>query len=427
MNFNIELPVDLVNFIIVLTLSLLIGLSQRKHFQDQDSNQIFGSDRTYSLIGILGYVLYVIHPDNMVPYLVGAGFVIMLIGMFYAYKLFYKHVAGVTSLLISMLCYSLAPLIYLKALWITITVVVSILILNEMKESFINFTKKINDMEFINLGKFLIIAGVILPILPHDEIIKGLSLSPYNIWLTTVVISGFSYISYLLKRYVLNKSGILVSGFIGGLYSSTATCVILAKKAETASEENLGQYVTAIFCAISTCYIKYLVLMSVFNTDLLLNYWHIFVIMFFVALGVAAYFYFKTKEKKTAEQTELQEDEEDKNPLEFKVALLFAALFIIFTILTSFVLQKFGTSGLSTLSILVGVTDITPFVLNLFQSESSLTAGIVMIATFQAIISNNLVKMIYGIFLSKKRIIKQLLAGFSIIAVVNILLLAFLI
>lgn len=415
-------PDDMINFVIVLALSLLIGLSQRKHFLKQDITQTFGSDRTYSLIGILGFVLYNINPETMTLYICGGLLMLVLIGLYYSYMLFSKKVVGVTSLLISSLCYSLAPLVYTKELWVTIMVVVSILILNEMKESFINFTKKINDMEFINLAKFLIIACVILPVLPHDEIIKGYSLSPYNIWLTTVVISGFSYISYLLKHYILNKSGIIVSGLLGGLYSSTATCVILAKKAECASKESIGEYITAIFCAISTLYIKYLILLGVFNKTLLYQYWYLFITMFFVAMAVAMYFHFKYGKKNEENNST---EEEDKNPLEFKVALMFALLFIVFTILTSYTLEQFGDSGLRTLSILVGVTDITPFILNLYQADYNVTYSLLMIATFQAIISNNIVKMIYGIILSKNKITKQLLTGFGVISAINIALMFF--
>ena len=416
-------PKDLVNFAIVLAFSLLIGLSQRKHFLKQDITHIFGSDRTYSLIGILGYVMYILRPESMIPYIFGGVFLFVLTCLYYNHKLNSGLGVGATSSIINMLCYGLAPLTYEKDLWVVTSVVVSILILNEMKESFINFTKKINDEEFINLGKFLIIAGVILPTLPHKEIIEGYSISPYSIWLTTVVISGFSYISYLLKHYILNKSGLLVSGFLGGLYSSTATCVILAKKAEQAKENEKGQYVTATFCAISTLYIKYLVLLSVFNTELLSKYWYIFITMFFVGLAVAGFFHFKDKQH--AKPEEEREEDDDKNPLEFKVALLFALLFVIFTFLTSYTIQQFGDGGLRTLSIIVGISDITPFVLNLFQAEYAVSESLLMLATFQAIISNNIVKMVYGIVLSKNKIAKPLIAGFSVITAANVLLLLF--
>ena len=121
------------------------------------------------------------------------------------------------------------------------------------------------------------------------------------------------------------------------------------------------------------------------------------------------------------ETTEIEEEE--KNPLEFKVAILFAILFIAFTLVTHYALLYFGDSGLRVLSIIVGVTDINPFIINLFQAQHNVSESLLMLAAFQAIISNNFVKMIYGIVFSGKKLTKQLVLGFAIICLSNILLL----
>ena len=58
-------------------------------------------------------------------------------------------------------------------------------------------------------------------------------------------------------------------------------------------------------------------------------------------------------------------------PLEFKVALIFAVLFVIFTVLTHYTLVYAGTGGLNLLSFVSGFSDITPFILNLLQNTGS--------------------------------------------------------
>lgn len=103
----------------------------------------------------------------------------------------------------------------------------------------------------ITLAKFLAISGIILPMLPHKNLIPDINLTPYSIWLATVVVSGISYLSYLLKRYVFHESGTLVSGIIGGLYSSTATISVLARKSRKASEQEATEYVAAMLLAVS--------------------------------------------------------------------------------------------------------------------------------------------------------------------------------
>ena len=58
--------------------------------------------------------------------------------------------------------------------------------------------------------------------------------------------------------------------------------------------------------------------------------------------------------------------------------------------------------GLNILSFLVGLTDIDPFLISLFQGKYGVPMNVIMIATFQAIISNNAMKMCYGLFFMAK-------------------------
>lgn len=413
---------DIINFAVVALMSLVIGLSQRKLYEkNSDIENTFGSDRTFTLIGILGYVLYVIGGGSLTPFLCGGATLSLLLAIMYAHKLFIRQRTGITSIVIALITYCIAPIMFKTSMIIAILVVVSVLVLAEMKDKFIEFTKKMNDEEFINLAKFLIIAGVVLPILPNNELVAGSGLTPYTIWLATVVISGISYISYLVKKYIFPDGGVIITGILGGIYSSTATCIILAKKAKDHTGD-LKQYVAAIFCAISMMYFKIFILLGIFNAELTMRYWYMFVIMIIVS-GIVAFFFYRQKPKSGANgEKEKIEDEEEKNPLEFKVAILFAVLFIAFTLVTNYALIYFGDSGLRILSIIVGVTDINPFIINLFQNQN-VTGELIVLAAFQAIISNNVVKMFYGMFFSGNKLMKDLCTGFGVICAINILLL----
>ena len=73
--------------------------------------------------------------------------------------------------------------------------------------------------------------------------------------------------------------------------------------------------------------------------------------------------------------------------MEFKVALIFAVLFVIFTIVTHYTLIYTGTGGLNVLSFIAGLSDITPFILNLLQG-SGVAVVVVTACCMQAIVSN---------------------------------------
>ena len=59
-------PRELVTFVLVTLFSLLIGLSQRRiSLKREGETTLFGTDRTFTFIGILGYLLYILDPTDM--------------------------------------------------------------------------------------------------------------------------------------------------------------------------------------------------------------------------------------------------------------------------------------------------------------------------------------------------------------------------
>lgn len=413
------LPPDLLYFIIVAVSALLIGLSQRRVSLSKRAILYFGSDRTFTLIGILGYLLYRLD-STMVLFGGGGIALILFLCISYFFKIQQQKSYGMTAMLIALITYCLGPIAMTQPFWMLILVVVTTLLLTEMKETFTNFAKQLNENEFITLAKFLFISGIILPILPNERIVPEINLTPYSVWLATVVVSTISYVGYLLKRFVFKSSGIIVSGVLGGLYSSTATIVILGKKAKTAPEPLVPQYAAAILLAIGMMYLRVFVFTFIFSSELFHNMMPYFIVMIVISciLGLSISF----MQKGVSGEGQGIKEEEDKNPLEFKVALIFALLFVAFTLITHYVIVYFGQSGLSVLSFLVGFTDITPFLLNIFQGEYALGTSVLAAACIRAMMSNNVVNFFYSMAFSgsRKTLRKYLLIGFSIITVANI-------
>lgn len=419
-------PRELVTFVLVTLFSLLIGLSQRKlSLKREGEKTLFGTDRTFTFIGILGYLLYILDPTDMRLFMGGGLALVILLGLNYYVKMLNHNVFGITSIIIALITYCLAPIVVTQPSWFYIMVVVIVLLLTELKNTFLEIAQHMQNDEMITLAKFLAISGIILPMLPNENLIPGINLTPYTIWLATVVVSGISYLSYLLKRYVFHQSGILVSGIIGGLYSSTATISILARKCKHAKSFEIPEYVAAMMLALSMMYLRFLVLILIFSIDTFYEIYPYMLIMSAVAALVA--YYLHTRVKTDGEMERIAEEKEGSNPLEFKVALIFALLFTVFTIVTHFTLKYAGTSGLSALSFVAGLSDITPFILNLLQGTVGMITSIAISCTLQAIISNMVVNMCYAMFFSgrRKELIPYVTASFSFVIVINLFLLLF--
>ena len=412
------IPPDIINFILVTLISLLIGMEQRRLHINKEMETRFGTDRTFTLIGILGFILYIISPGNLIPFL-GGGFVIAgLLAVFYYLKIHIHQKFGITSLVTALITYCLAPLVYTQPIWLVLLIIVVILVITEIKEDLFRFSKNIDNDEFITLAKFLVVAGVVLPLLPDTSLFKEINISPYRLWLAIVAVSSISYISYLLQKFVFPDSGILLTGILGGLYSSTATTIILSRKSREISQSN--KVSAAIMLATTMMYFRIFLLALFFNKEIAFRILPSF-LLFIIVSSLFAVYLLKYHHKKETQQEAAKVKPSHNNPLEFKTALVFAALFIFFGFITGFINKNYGTGGINALSFVVGVTDIDPFILNLFQSKLNIEISILVMAVLNAITSNNLLKMIYGLSFGNRSIRFPLITGFGILVVLGLL------
>lgn len=417
------LPRELVTFLLVTVFSLLIGLSQRKiSLKREGETTLFGTDRTFTFIGILGYLLYILDPADYRLFMGGGAVLGLLLGLNYYVKQTQYHVFGVTSIVIALITYCLAPVVITQPSWFSVMLVVTVLLFTELKHTFTELAQRMKNDEMTTLAKFLAISGIILPMLPDKNLIPGINLTPYSIWLATVVVSGISYLSYLLRRYVFHESGILVSGIIGGLYSSTATISVMARKSRTAAPGEAPEYVAAMLMAVSMMFLRFLILIGIFSRETLASIWPYLLGMSLLSAGVAWYLH----RKRPAPVEGQVEAEDSSNPLEFKVALIFALLFVVFTVVTHYTLIYAGTGGLTALSFVSGLSDITPFILNLLQGTGNIPVDVIAACSLQAIVSNIAVNLCYALFFAGRRspLRRWLLAGFGGVIAANVVVLA---
>lgn len=407
-----HIPDGFIKFILVLIFSLLIGLEQRRHHISESEDQLFGTDRTFTFIGLLAYVLFIADQVNYIPFLIGFVLIGLLLGIQYHHKISQNGKYGLTSTILALLTYCIPIMVFTQPVWLILSFIVALLLLTELKTHFITLTKKTSEEEFITLAKFIAFAGIILPLLPEANISEQIPISPYHLWLAIVVVSGISYCSYLLKKFIFPDSGIMLTGLLGGIYSSTATTVILARKEKQGVAGS--QTVSAIMLANGMMYLRILFLAFIFNGSVARLLAIPFLAMFLVSFVLS-------KLKSGKNQVGLSDNNSDsslastKNPLEFRTAAIFGILFVVFALITDFVLKTYGSAGVTNLAFIVGVTDIDPFLLNILQQKAGIGQMTIVLAIINATNSNNLLKMIYAISLGSKNIRRSLILNFSIL------------
>ena len=381
---------ELIRFMMSVTFAFLIGLEMKKYRLTYHANntRTIGTARTYTFLGIMGYLFYSIDERALV-YIAGfAGFTV-LYALFYMKRLHNKHYS-ILGYLVASLVYALGPLAINFPFWMPALVFVIVIFTLNSRGWINNVTETISGSELETLGKMVLLSAVILPLLPNEKVIPYLPLSPYKIWLAVVVISAISYGGYLAQRYFFPNKGLFLTGIIGGTYSSTATTVVLAKKARNVEEHAL--ITSSIIAATSMMYLRLIVVVAVFNFSIAKSValpLGIFAIISFIIAGV--YYSSANNAKGSIEAT-------DNNPLELGTAFVFAALFVLMIAVTQFVTKDYGASGLKLLSFIVGFTDIDPFILSLLTGKYSVAFQEIYAAILIAAGSNNILKAFYALW-----------------------------
>jgi uncharacterized membrane protein (DUF4010 family) len=412
MSIHQYIPEEFIRFLLVLVFSLIIGLEQRRHHLTENEDLLFGTDRTFTFIGLLGYVLFIADPKSYLPFLTGLVITGLFLAIHYFQKISQHNQFGLTSSILALLTYCLPIMVFTQPVWLLLSFVVVILILTELKSNLISLSKKTSEEEFITLAKFIAFAGVILPLLPSHPISEMIPVSPYQLWLAVVVVSGVSYVSYLLRKFVFPDSGIMLTGILGGLYSSTATTVIIARRDKSGGAG--AKAVSAIMMANGMMYLRIIFLAFLFNPAIAKTLSIPFLLLFVICkvLSIIS----DEKDKPISDSpSDIRSSTGHTNPLELKTAAVFGLLFVFFSIVTEYIMKSYGNSGVTIMACIVGFTDIDPFLLNLLQHTGGITESTVSLAIINATNSNNILKMIYAIALSSKRLNKKLIINFSIL------------
>lgn len=388
-------PPILTQFIITAVLSFIIGLELHSYRRANEQDLGFGTTRTFTLIGILGFALYMID-DRLLIYMCGLIGLVALLGVYYYHRAD-EHQYSLINPLLGLLTYLIAPVLIRFPDWFAVLYVVTILLMLGEKPGIRRFSDAFRSVEMITFSKFLIMAGVVLPLLPDRQIATLITVTYYQVWAALLVVSGLSYLSYLAQTFLFKEKGLLLTGLLGGLYSSTATTIVLARRGKEVPPT--PQITQAIILATAMMYLRLLLLVFVLGHvdefQRLLEPFLVFIAMSLLVVWFAS---------RIPRAVEVKAGEIPlSHPLEFKTALIFAVLFVVFAALTSMVIAQYGSEGLHVLSFVVGLTDIDPFILSLLGGTFHITDTQLVAAVLTASGSNNLIKAGYTLVFGRNR------------------------
>ena len=404
------LPPDAVKIVLVLFLSFLIGLEREEH-KAEAGHYAFGGVRTFPLIGLIGYSVALLSGTQLVPLTLGFLVVGSFLLLSYWRKLSSSETAGVTTEMSGLATFLVGALVYYEHFWIATALSVASLLLLELKTFLEKLALRIPPEEILTFAKFLLLSGVILPILPNQQFGR-FHINPFKTWLVVVAVSGISYGSYVLQKLTKERGGVVLAAFLGGAYSSTVTTVVMARRASR--EERPHLFAGGILIASGMMYLRLLALVAIFNDKLVVPLAAALLVLAAAGIGTG----WAWSRRADAKTSEVKREFEPKNPLELLAAFLFALLFLAMLVATQLAVTYLGRAGVDILAAIMGVTDVDPFIMGMTQAAGTLTPiKVAAAAVLIAAASNNLIKGIYAYTVADRKTGIQslcLLAGLAL-------------
>jgi uncharacterized membrane protein (DUF4010 family) len=406
-------------FGVALAIGFLIGLQREYAKGGGAGKEIFAGERTLALMGLVGCTA------AMAADVLDSAWA--FIGIFLAQSglVVIAHFVdarrgkvGVTTEVAALMTTLAGALCYWDYLPLAVALAVTTTVLLSLKVEMDTFVQRITREDIYATLKFAVITAIVLPVLPNAEIVDTPPfdvLNPYKIWLMVVFISGISFLGYVLVKVVGSRQGIGLTGFLGGLVSSTAVTLSFSQR----SQRQCGlarPFALAIMVSWTVMFSRVVVEVAALNPILLSVLWMPMAASAAAGLAYCVYLYFS---QRTNEAGEVQVS----NPFELGPAIKFGLLYAVILLASNAArLSPLGDSGLYLSSILSGLADVDAITLSV--TELSRVGGLELSTGARAIVlaamSNTVVKG--GIVLSSGSgtLRKALLPGFLLMLVAGV-------
>jgi len=257
---------------VALAIGLMIGLERGWRERDEPEGGRVAGLRTHALSGLLGGVLGAIS----LRFGDGGAFAFGLaFAVFSAAMTVYFHREAVrddklnaTPVVAQMLAFALGAFAVLGDMAAAAASGVAATALLALKTFLHAWVRRLTWPELRSALVLLAMTFILLPLLPNRTVDPWGAVNPYELWLMTIMIAAISFAGYAAIKLAGERSGILITGVAGGLASSTAVTMTMARLAKEHPEQ--GRLLTAgALASGATMMVRVMALLGVLNLQIL--------------------------------------------------------------------------------------------------------------------------------------------------------------
>jgi uncharacterized membrane protein (DUF4010 family) len=377
---------------------LLVGLERERSRPPEETRHAFlGGARTHPLLALVGgTAMLAAREVGVVAVVVPFGALVVLVALNYAGEVWRDVHRGITSEAAFLLSFLLGVLALTRGvleprqkIFAVASIAVVATFLLSAKPTLHPLARRISTEDLTGTLKFLVVAVVVLPLLPDRTFGPLDVLNPYQIGLLMVLISGISFAGYAAIRLLGARRGLGLTGIMGGLVSSTAVTLSMARRARERPEV-VDSAALAVMLASTVMFVRVFVIVAVVNPGLRGDV--LFPMGLGAGAGVAACLVLWLRSGRArpgAQEIELS------NPFELSAALWFALLFAAILLGSKAAATYLGTAGTYAAGFVAGSTDVDAITLSMAKLAADgggLSHRVAATTIFVGTASNTIVK-----------------------------------
>lgn len=402
---------------IALAIGLLIGAEREWSQRFEKTERVMAGIRTFGLLGLLG-ALAVVLTDVLGPY---AWAVILLsVGMLVVAGYLAEAKAtgdwGMTTEVAMLITLGLGVLAASGQHTLAAGLGVLVAGLLSLKGVLHTQVHRLEPKEMSAALKLLFISVVMLPLLPNHTMGPFNVFNPYIVWWMVVAITGLGFVAYVSIKIAGQRSGILLTSLLGGLVSSTAMTLTLARL--TSSLSAINTLSAGLLLTSALMFPRVLVVSGVLAPALLSALLGPMLLATAIYLLGAVLLAWQAGHAKNNQQEDL--DTNLQNPFEIGAALRFTVLLVVIMFAVELARRYLGDAGVWAMAAISGAADVDAITLSLARLvDREITVSVASQGILIAAVSNSLVKLALAIWIGGKEIARRitpfvLLAIFSV-------------
>ncbi len=394
-----------------LAVGVLVGLQRGWQQRDRPEGGRVAGLRTFGLLGLLGGLLGSGWDASPWPLVAG------LLGVAALFAVAWQHAAArsgtlsITTAVAALVTLVLGAVAARGHPLHAIGAAVVVALLLDLKAPLHRGLRRIQGEELSAALQLGVLTAVVLPLLPDEGYGPYAALNPFRLWLAVIFVAALSLLGHAIGRWRGAHQGLLGMGLVGGLASSTAATLALARAAR-ATPHLVRAAAAGAVAASAVMFVRIAVVVALLQPALAVRLGGPLLVL--AASGFLACAW-QWRHRGSGQPAAV---DGAGRLFDLGTALTFAFALGAVAVLARAAHEHLGTAGVYGVAFGSGLLDVDPIVISTAQmhGRGELQAGPAMTAIVLAVLANMAVKAAMAAVVGGRAFGARVAAGFGVIA-----------